>query len=142
VTLSQAVNECSEQPRKDIPHEYGKGYLPEAKSRGLLDRLIRLLFALLIDGKQYIFADWRDVAKRRKVAPPMTAQEKIRRKMERGPVTLHELKNSTTSRHFTREQWDKALQGLAEAGELQVTIQRTLSGRTRKVVIPARVDAA
>lgn len=98
-----------------------------------------LLYALLIEDKQVIFDEWRVLVGPRNapvpIAPPLvTVEDKIRRVMARGPMTLRVLKRTTASKGVRWDAWDKALQGLIQAGELRVTHERTTSGKTRKMV--------
>jgi hypothetical protein len=68
-------------------------------------------------------------------APRISPQERIMRVMRRdGCATIRELKRNTASKNTPWSEWDSALQGLAEAGDLHITYERTASGKTRKVV--------
>lgn len=98
-----------------------------------------LLYALLIEEKQFIFDEWRAIISPHKspvkIPPRATAEDGIRRVMGRGcAMTVRELKRNTASKHVRPNEWDKALQGLIQAGELRVTHERTTSGKTRKMV--------
>lgn len=101
-----------------------------------------LLYALLIDEKQFIFDEWRvlvgphNASVAVPMAPPrITAEDAIRRVMGRGrPMTVRELKRTTSSKHIRPVEWDKAFQRLIEARELRLMYERTTSGKTRKMV--------
>jgi hypothetical protein len=68
-------------------------------------------------------------------APRISPQERIMRVMRRDScATIRELKRNTASKNTPWSEWDSALQGLAEAGDLHITYERTASGKTRKVV--------
>jgi len=52
----------------------------------------------------------------------------------RHSCTIRELKRVTHSKHTSSDEWDKALQALCRTGELSVADEKTLAGRTRKMV--------
>jgi hypothetical protein len=100
-----------------------------------------LLLALLVDGKQVIFDDWRDRAAgrtpraRKATVPRITARESILRAMRRyRTLTVRELKRVSGARTIIVAEWEKAFQALCRGGELTITDQKAMSGRMRKMV--------
>lgn len=64
------------------------------------------------------------------------AKAAIRKAMRyRRCETVRRLKQATNSKRIAVADWDKALKGLCNAGEMRVAEERTMSGRTRRVVI-------
>lgn len=108
-----------------------------------------LLYALLVEGKRFIYEDWWRDAWRDSMERGCSLQGEARceaaiRKVVRARrrITIRELRRATNSYRYGLGRWDQALQALAKAGEVRLEPdpqrpQRTWAVRTPPPVVVA-----